>query len=159
MWWSCRGRLGSPSQISHYEDLTEFYWKHSGSLQLQRPHLPACKDRGTRSVAHFQASGGVLEVFSHRWELIAISEVLMSQRIHLTVRGVFMGYFAEAQTRSGMHVPQAWIWRTKQTIGFWTNPWLCHQSVVQPRATHLLTLLVLSFGEVKIMILCLPILF
>lgn len=73
--------------------------------------------------------------------------------------GSIYGLFAEAPTGSGMHVPQAWIWRTKQTIGFGTNPWLCHQSIAQPRAMHLLTLLALPFREVKIMILCLPILF
>ena len=129
---------------------TSFTKTTSSSLQRQRHSevLHASKHQ----MGFWRSS-----VIAESWLLI--SWFLMSQRIHLAVQGVFMGYFGEAQTRSGMHVPQVWIWRTKQTVGFGTNSWLCHQSVAPPRAMHLLSLLLFPLRGLKIMILCLPILF
>lgn len=96
-------------------------------------------------------------VIAKRWLLI--SWFLMSQRLHSTVQAVFIGYFGEAQTRSGMHVTQAQIWKLSRLLDLGPSSWLCHQSVAQPRATHLPSLLLFPLRGVKIMILCLPILF
>lgn len=86
-------------------------------------------------------------VIAESW--LFINWALVYQRIHLAVRGLFMIYFSHA--RSDMHVPQVGIWRIKQTTGFGTISWFCHQCVAQTKAMCLLSLLLFPLREAKIM--------
>lgn len=117
-WWcSCKGRLTRTWLNFSVNFQAHFICKDPIFLPAQTEAL--------RSVTHFQALHGVLEIFHHHWELTAhslgfdVSEDTF--RFTFRIEGIFMGHFGETQNRSGMHVPEVWIWRAKQKTGFVTN--------------------------------------
>lgn len=149
-WCPCKRRLTRTWLNFSVNFQAHFIYKDPIFLSAQR--------HSEVSLTHFQALDGVLEIFHQHWELTAHFLDLNVWEDTFSNWGVFMGYFGETQSKSGMYVQECEYEEPSRKLDLW--PILdCHQSVAKPRARHFLPLLHFPPRGVKIMTLCLSILF
>lgn len=114
-WYSCKEGLTRTWLNFSVNSQSHFIYKDPFFLSAQR-HLEV-----SHTSKHWMGFWRC-SIITESWLLM--SWVSVSQRMHSAIEGVFMGYFGETQTRSGISVPEVWIWRDKQKTGFVTNSWL-----------------------------------